>query len=111
MGEKNQNKKNMQHKNAITNGVVIITVYVESLRKRSIKKTNNPNPRYKISKSYDRRAQLLAYSRELRKNALSEEKVEQQIPSNESLPRTKSKASSLLSSLVTTWISSNTKNV
>ncbi|XP_019460320.1 PREDICTED: uncharacterized protein LOC109360032 [Lupinus angustifolius] len=91
MGEKNQNKKNMQHKNAITNGVVIITVYVESLRKRSIKKTNNPNPRYKISKSYDRRAQLLAYSRELRKNALSEEKVEQQIPSNESLPRTKSK--------------------
>ncbi|CAL0317904.1 unnamed protein product [Lupinus luteus] len=91
MGEKNQNKKNMQHKNAITNGVVIITVYVESLRTRSIKKTNKPHPRYKISKSYDRRAQLLAYSRELRKNALSEEKVEQQIPSNESLPRTKSK--------------------
>ncbi|KAE9605879.1 hypothetical protein Lalb_Chr10g0101981 [Lupinus albus] len=90
MGEKNQNKKNMQHKNAITSGVVIITVYVESFRTRSMKKTNKPHPRYKISKTYDRRAQLLAYSRELRKNALTEEKLEQ-IPSNESLPRTKSK--------------------
>ncbi|KAK7275700.1 hypothetical protein RIF29_16822 [Crotalaria pallida] len=108
MGEKKQSQKNMQHKNPITNDGVVITIYVESMRSRSIKKTKQ-YPRFKIPQGYDRRAQLLAYSRELRNEG--SEKVQQIHSNNESLPGSRSKASSLLSYLITAWISSNTKNV
>ncbi|KAG5111012.1 hypothetical protein AAZX31_14G154800 [Glycine max] len=88
----------MQNKNpTITNGVVI-TSYVESPRTRSIKpsddptKKTKPHPRFRISQTarsqgYDHRAQLLAYSRQLRENARSHKNVQVQFPQNQSNPK------------------------
>ncbi|RDX84365.1 hypothetical protein CR513_34596, partial [Mucuna pruriens] len=84
MASENKQSENMQNKSTITNGVVI-TVYVESPRPRSIKplegptKKTKPHPRFKMpqttgTQGYDRRAQLLAYSRQLRENALLSQK-------------------------------------
>ncbi|WVY91006.1 hypothetical protein V8G54_036520 [Vigna mungo] len=111
----------MEKRSTISNGVVI-TVYVESPRTRSIKPSEDPTKKTKphppfrkpqttgsqSSLGYDRRAHLLAYSRQLRQNALSQKNVQVQLPHNHSRPR--SKASSLFSSLATTWFSSNAKN-
>ncbi|XP_029130487.1 uncharacterized protein LOC114916938 [Cajanus cajan] len=87
----------------ITNGVVI-TVYVESSRTRSIKpledstKKTKPHPRFRRpqtttgTQGYDRRAQLLAYSRQLRENAIRSQKNYQvQLPRNHSRPRSKNR--------------------
>ncbi|KAH1213909.1 hypothetical protein GmHk_14G041766 [Glycine max] len=87
----------MQNKNpTITNGVVI-TSYVESPRTRSIKpsddptKKTKPHPRFRISQTarsqgYDHRAQLLAYSRQLRENARSHKNVQKRLLLAEPVP-------------------------
>ncbi|KAJ1439201.1 hypothetical protein SESBI_02572 [Sesbania bispinosa] len=115
MATEKKQGKNMQNR---TNGVVI-TVYVESSRTRSSKlsegpmnQTTKPYPPFKTLQTagthgYDRRAQLLAYSKQLRNEG--SKKVQVQLPHNESRPKTK--ASSLFSSLANAWLSSNTKNV
>jgi len=123
MASENKHSVKMQNKSTITNGVVI-TVYAESPRTRSIKpsedptKKTKPHPRFRkpqttgsqsSSLGYDRRAHLLAYSRQLRENAQFQKNVQVQSPHNHSRPR--SKASSLFSSLATSWFSSNAKNM
>jgi len=119
---KNKQSANMENRSFISKGVVI-TVYVESPRTRSIKPSEDPRNKTKphpsfrkpqITRSqsslgYDRRAHLLAYSRKLRENAQSQKNVQVQLPHNHSRPR--SKASSLFSSLATSWFSSNAKNI
>ncbi|KAL2317755.1 hypothetical protein Fmac_031631 [Flemingia macrophylla] len=83
----------------ITNGVVI-TVYIESPKTRLIKpsedptKKTKPHPRFRMPQSkgtqgYDRRAQLLAYSRQLRENVGSQINDQVQLAHNQSRPRTK----------------------
>ncbi|KAK7301292.1 hypothetical protein RJT34_12153 [Clitoria ternatea] len=78
----------MQNENTITKGVTI-RVYVESSRTRSSKNPTHktePNPHFRMPKTtgtqgYDRKAQLLAYARELRKIARSEN-IQIQLPHN-----------------------------
>ncbi|XVF64648.1 hypothetical protein PTKIN_Ptkin09bG0184900 [Pterospermum kingtungense] len=83
---------NPDQKKPDTNGVVI-TVYVESTSRdiRPLSESNPPadetNPVSKRSQGYDRRAQILAYSRELRTADNYE-----QIRWNETSSRHKSKA-------------------
>lgn len=85
----------MQNKNG-----VVITVYVESPRTCSNKpsegpaKKTKPHPRFRMpqttgTQGYDRRAQLLAYSRQLRENAMPQKNVHFQLPHNQSRPKRK----------------------
>ncbi|KOM27774.1 hypothetical protein LR48_Vigan462s002700 [Vigna angularis] len=122
MASENKQSVKMENRSTISNGVVI-TVYVESPRTRSIKpseaptKKTKPQPPFRkpqttgsqSSLRYDRRAHLLAYSRQLREHAHSQKNVQVQLPHNHSRPR--SKASSLFSSLASSWFSSNAKNM
>ncbi|CAJ1971826.1 unnamed protein product [Sphenostylis stenocarpa] len=120
MASENKQSMNMQNKSTVTKGVVI-TVYVESTRTRSIKPSEDPKKKTKShyrmpqttgsqsSQGYDRRAQLLAYSRQLRETAESQKNVKVRLPHNQSRPR--SKASSRFSSLATNWFSSHAKNM
>ncbi|RDX81484.1 hypothetical protein CR513_37832, partial [Mucuna pruriens] len=89
---KKQNESVERKTNTNTNSVVI-TVYSESVttrsRRQSEDSTNNPRFRSKGtagSQGYDRRALLLAHSRQLR----NEGSQKLQLPTNHSQPKTKS---------------------
>lgn len=112
MVEKNKHKETVKDRNTSTGGVVI-TVYEESVTPRSRKQSQDPIKKTKphphftrpraapTTHGYDRRAQLLAHSRQLRNYAASQ-KVPIPLPTIQS--QTKSKVSSL-------WFLSNTDNV
>ncbi|KAI4337764.1 hypothetical protein L6164_016140 [Bauhinia variegata] len=92
-------KNNGRDRNTKTNEV-LVTVYVESSTPRS-QKLSNPMTKTKANQpwkgiksggkqGYDRRAQLLAYTRQLR-NASSQEGGENKVPSITDQSRTKTK--------------------
>ncbi|KAK7282759.1 hypothetical protein RIF29_11790 [Crotalaria pallida] len=87
MADENKESDSVHDKNTNTNGVVI-TVYVESVKTR--KTRPHPHfirPRVSETEGYDRRAQLLAHSRQLRNQG--SENVP--LPSNQSQTIIKSK--------------------
>ncbi|CAJ2648507.1 unnamed protein product [Trifolium pratense] len=95
-------EKNKQQSQNTENGVVI-TVYVESSRTRSSYKLSKKDPTKKIkpqneskTRGFDRKAELLAYSRHLRTIEASQ-KV--QVESQVSEPRIKGKLKSMLKKL------------
>ncbi|MED6137356.1 hypothetical protein PIB30_064316 [Stylosanthes scabra] len=111
-----EKKKHSEDQNTSTKFGVVITIYVESQRSRSTKlskdlNNNNNNkktkaqPLFKVphdarKKGYDRRAQILAYSRQLR-NQKKNDKVDQENDNEKVKIKLSSKASFLISSLMT----------
>ncbi|MED6191713.1 hypothetical protein PIB30_003056 [Stylosanthes scabra] len=76
--EKKKQKEIIQDRNN-TSRVVTITVYKESVKPRSTRKQSHApikktKPNQNLTHGYDRRAQLLAHSRELRNHALGHAK-------------------------------------
>ncbi|KAM7256456.1 hypothetical protein ACFE04_012197 [Oxalis oulophora] len=78
MKKRNQNKKKSTETSIKINNGVIITVYIESKTVRPHQKSKLPIKKQSSSTTktcYDRRAQLLAYSRQLRESK-SDDKVQ-----------------------------------